>query len=113
MGGIGFFLGGIGPDGHIGFNIRGSDHYSTTRLIPINYETAAAAATDLGGIELARQKVVITVGLRTIARNFSATVLITAAGESKAKVVKDAIESEPSVLYPATALQGLAGARFY
>jgi len=24
MGGIGFFLGGIGPDGHIGFNIRGS-----------------------------------------------------------------------------------------
>jgi glucosamine-6-phosphate deaminase len=25
LGGIGFFLGGIGPDGHIGFNIRGSD----------------------------------------------------------------------------------------
>ncbi len=113
MGGIGFFLGGIGPDGHIGFNIRGSDHYSTTRLIPINYETAAAAATDLGGIELARQKVVVTVGLRTITRNSSATCLITAAGESKAKVAKDAIESEPSVLYPATALQGLAGARFY
>ena len=29
-GGIGFFLGGIGPDGHIAFNTRGSDHYSTT-----------------------------------------------------------------------------------
>ena len=24
-GGIGFFLGGIGPDGHIAFNIKGSD----------------------------------------------------------------------------------------
>jgi len=24
MGGIGFFLGGIGPDGHIAFNVRGS-----------------------------------------------------------------------------------------
>ncbi|HOL34875.1 MAG TPA: glucosamine-6-phosphate deaminase, partial [bacterium] len=32
LGGIGFFLGGIGPDGHIGFNIKGSDHFSTTRL---------------------------------------------------------------------------------
>ena len=44
LGGIGFFLGGIGPDGHIGFNIRGSDHYSTTRLTPTNFETQAAAA---------------------------------------------------------------------
>jgi glucosamine-6-phosphate deaminase len=25
LGGIGFFLGGIGPDGHVGFNVRGSD----------------------------------------------------------------------------------------
>ncbi|HRU07642.1 MAG TPA: glucosamine-6-phosphate deaminase, partial [Candidatus Brocadiia bacterium] len=32
MGGLGFFLGGIGPDGHIGFNCRGASHYSTTRL---------------------------------------------------------------------------------
>ena len=33
LGGIGFFLGGIGPDGHIGFNVRGSDHFcSMTRL---------------------------------------------------------------------------------
>ncbi|MCH8327938.1 MAG: glucosamine-6-phosphate isomerase, partial [Candidatus Marinimicrobia bacterium] len=28
-GGIGFFLGGIGPDGHIAFNVRGADHNST------------------------------------------------------------------------------------
>lgn len=31
IGGIGFFLGGIGPDGHIAFNQEGSDHNSTTR----------------------------------------------------------------------------------
>ena len=31
-GGIGFFLGGIGPDGHIAFNTQGTDHFSTTRL---------------------------------------------------------------------------------
>lgn len=112
-GGIGFFLGGIGPDGHIGFNIRGSDHLSTTRLIPINYETAASAATDLGGMELARQRLVITIGLSSITQNKTATALIIAAGQSKAHIVKDAVEHEPSVLYPATALQALPGARFY
>ncbi len=113
LGGIGFFIGGIGPDGHVGFNIKGSDHFSTTRLIPINYETAASAATDLGGIELARQRVVITIGLHTITRNKTATAIIIAAGESKASIVKNSIENKSSILYPATALQQLPWARFY
>jgi glucosamine-6-phosphate deaminase len=43
LGGIGFFLGGIGPDGHIAFNQEGSSHDSTTRLVNFNYPTAAAA----------------------------------------------------------------------
>ena len=72
LGGIGFFLGGIGPDGHIGFNISGSDHYSTTRLCPINYETQAAAATDLGGMEIAKKSLVITIGLSQFNRTTSA-----------------------------------------
>jgi glucosamine-6-phosphate deaminase len=63
MGGIGFFLGGIGPDGHIAFNVRGSSTYSVTRLTGTNYETQAAAATDLGGIEISRNRLVITIGL--------------------------------------------------
>ena len=69
LGGIGFFLGGIGPDGHIAFNVRGSDHFSTTRLTATNYETQAAAATDLGGIEVSRNRLVITIGLGTITLN--------------------------------------------
>jgi glucosamine-6-phosphate deaminase len=113
FGGIGFFLGGIGPDGHIGFNIRGSDHFSTTRITPVNYETAAAAATDLGGMEISRQKIVMTIGLSTITRNISTTALIIAAGESKAEVVRNAIEEAPSTLYPATSLQSLPASRFY
>lgn len=59
LGGIGFFLGGIGPDGHIAFNQEGSSHESTTRLVNFNYPTAAAAASDLGGIDHAYQKVTI------------------------------------------------------
>ncbi|MEE8441297.1 MAG: glucosamine-6-phosphate deaminase [Spirochaetia bacterium] len=113
MGGIGFFLGGIGPDGHIGFNVRGSDIHSTTRLTEVNYETKAAAADDLGGIEVADERLVITIGLRTITRNPDTLAIIMAAGEAKARVVADAIQRERHVLYPATALHELKNARFY
>ncbi|MCD6175341.1 MAG: glucosamine-6-phosphate deaminase [Planctomycetes bacterium] len=113
IGGIGFFLGGIGPDGHIGFNIKGSDHHFTTRLCPTNYETQAAAATDLGGIEIARKSLVITIGLRTISRNPDCTVIIMAAGQAKAPIVAQAIESEPTIETPASVLGSLPNARFY
>ncbi|PKL82132.1 MAG: glucosamine-6-phosphate deaminase [Ignavibacteriae bacterium HGW-Ignavibacteriae-3] len=113
MGGIGFFLGGIGPDGHIGFNVQGSDHFSTTRLIATNYETQAAAATDLGGIEVARNRLVITIGLETITNNRDATAIIIAAGEAKANIVRDSVQNSISNKYPATALQKLKNARFY
>jgi len=112
LGGIGFFLGGIGPDGHIAFNVRGSNHNSVTRLTPINYETAAASAMDLGGIEISRNRLVITIGLGTIAYNPTTTAIIVAAGHSKARVVRDAIQNKPHVLYPATVLQKLPSARF-
>lgn len=113
LGGIGFFLGGIGPDGHIGFNISGSDHNSTTRLCPINYETQAAAATDLGGIETAKRSLVITIGLRTITRNPDCTAIIIAAGAAKARLVADSMQSAVNINIPATALQQLPNARFF
>lgn len=113
MGGIGFFLGGIGPDGHIGFNVQGSDHYSSTRLIETNYETQAAASTDLGGIEIASNRLVITIGLNTITYNKNAVAIIIAAGEAKANIIRDSIESIASNRYPATVLQKLKNSRFY
>ncbi len=113
LGGIGFFLGGIGPDGHIGFNVMGSDHFSSTRLIQTNYETQAAAATDLGGIEVAKKRLVITIGLDTITYNKDATAIIIAAGEAKANIVRDSIQSAQSNKYPASVLQRLENARFY
>ena len=101
MGGIGFFLG------------KGSDHYSTTRLTETNYETQAAAATDLGGVEIARNRLVITIGLETIAYNKDATALIIAAGEAKANIIRDSIQNGMSNQYPATVLQRLENSRFY
>lgn len=112
-GGIGFFLGGIGPDGHIAFNIRGADHFSTTRLASVNFETQAVAATDLGGMEVSRNRKVITIGLDTIVYNPAATAIIMAAGEAKAGIVKPSLESPPDNRYPATVLQKLPNSRFY
>ena len=112
-GGIGFFLGGIGPDGHIAFNTRGSDHYSTTRLTKTNFETQAVAAGDLGGIEVSRNRLVITIGLDTITHNPDAVSIIFAAGEAKADIVKGSLESEPDAIYPASVLQRQKNSRFY
>ncbi len=113
LGGIGFFLGGIGPDGHIAFNVRGSDHNSTTRLMETNFETQAAAAVDLGGLEISSNRLVITIGLGTITFNKNATAIIIAAGEAKAPIVKKSLESKRDVKYPATALHSLSNSRFY
>jgi glucosamine-6-phosphate deaminase len=113
LGGIGFFLGGIGPDGHIAFNVAGSSHFSHTRLTGINYETEATAAADLGGIELVRKKAVITMGLETITYNPHTVAVIIAAGQAKSKVVADAIQKDAELLYPATSLQKLPNTRFF
>ena len=110
-GGIGFFLGGIGPDGHIAFNIKGSDHFSTTRLIKTNFETQAVAAGDLGGIDISKNRLVITISLHTITYNPEAVAIIFGAGEAKAEVVKNALENEPTNQYPGSVLQKLKNNR--
>jgi glucosamine-6-phosphate deaminase len=113
MGGIGFWLGSIGPDGHIAFNTRGTDHFSSTRLTATNFETQAVAAGDLGGIEISRNRLVITIGLETITYNPDAVAIVFAAGEAKADVIKDALENDPSNKYPASCLHKLPNSRFY
>ncbi len=113
MGGIGFFLGGMGPDGSIASNTRGSDHNSATRLTATNFEAQASSAGDLGGIEVSRNRLVITIGLGTITYNRDGVSIIFAAGEAKAPVVRNALENPPDNIYPATALQRQKNARFY
>ena len=113
LGGIGFFLGGIGPDGHIAFNVRGSSPFSHTRLTKLNYESQAAAAGDLGGISAVRRKAVVTMGLETITYNPQCVAVIIAAGQSKAKMVAGSVLGEPTQQYPATCLQKLPAARFF
>lgn len=112
-GGLGFFLGGIGPDGHIAFNTRGSDIYSSTRLTETNFETQAVAASDLGGIEISANRLAITIGLETITYNPNAVAIILVSGEAKANLVKNSLELPITNVYPATALNKLINSRFY
>lgn len=112
-GGIGFFLGGIGPDGHIAFNMSGDSFDSTTRLVQLNYPSAAAAAGDLGGIEFSRDKTAITIGLKTITQNPNARIIIMAAGEAKAPIIAKTVEQSQNEVYPGSLLQSHSGARFY
>lgn len=112
-GGIGFFMSPIGSDGRVAFNVSGSNRYSNTQLTKTNYATQADAASDLGGIEVSKNRLVITIGLESILYNKDVVALIYAAGEANAFIVKDALESPKMTLYPATALQGLENARFY
>lgn len=113
LGGLGFIMGGIGPDGHVAFNCQGCDHHSTTRLDQLNYPSQAAAAGDLGGIEVVRKRKVITIGLGTITFNPDCVAIICAAGEAKAQVVRNAVEEAPHVDFPASALHKLPHASFF
>lgn len=113
LGGLGFFLGGIGPDGHIAFNVRGSSPFSHTRLTNLNYESQAAAAGDMGGINTVRRKAVVTMGLETITYNPDCVAIIIAAGQSKAKVVCGSVLGDVSMDFPASSLKVLPHARFF
>ncbi|MFW6290325.1 MAG: glucosamine-6-phosphate isomerase, partial [Mariniphaga sp.] len=70
-------------------------------------------ATDLGGIEVSRKRLVITIGLGTIGYNPNNKAIIYAAGEAIADTIKHSLEDEPTVLYPATSLHKLKNSRFY
>ncbi len=67
----------------------------------------------LGGIEIAKKRLVITIGLSTITYNPDCTAIIIAAGEAKAGIVAESIQNKTHIKYPATALQELKASRFY
>jgi len=112
-GGIDFFLGGISYGGHLGFNRPGTSLDSKTHLVNLDYNTAAHAAKDLGGIEHARGKIAITIGLGTITINPKAVLIMIASGEAKAAVVRDALETPANIKHPSSLLQKFPNSRFY
>lgn len=101
-GGIDLILLGIGRSGHIGFNEPGSARNTRTRLIMLDEITRKDAASDFFGEEnVPREAITMGVGTILDARE----IILMATGEHKARIVKRAVEEEPTKDVTASYLQ--------
>jgi glucosamine-6-phosphate deaminase len=112
-GGIDFFIGGLSYNGSIGYTESGVSINSKTHIHRLDYEAAAISSKDLGGIEYARGKIVITIGLGTIAINPKAVMILMVLGEAKSTSVRDVVENKMDPKYPASMLQKFPNSRMY
>jgi glucosamine-6-phosphate deaminase len=101
-GGIDLQVLGIGSDGHIAFNEPGSSLGSRTRLKTLTSETLRDNARFFGS-ERAVPRLAITVGVGTILE--SRRCLLLAAGDHKARAIRDTVEGPVTAQVTASALQ--------
>ncbi|MBX7164883.1 MAG: glucosamine-6-phosphate deaminase [Pirellulales bacterium] len=101
-GGIDLQVLGIGGDGHIAFNEPGSSLGSRTRLKTLTEETIRDNARFFGSYD-AVPRMAITMGVGTILE--SRQCLLLAAGEAKARAIRDCIEGPVTAQVTASALQ--------
>jgi len=103
LGGIELFMGGMGADGHIAFNVPGSSLQSKTRLVNLNYDTIVANSrffdNDLNQVP----KQALTVGVQTVTN--SNEVLIVVNGYKKARALQNVVESGMNHMWTLSALQ--------
>lgn len=101
-GGIDLLILGIGRSGHIGFNEPGSGRNTKTRIITLDPLTRQEEAVQFRGFENVPRSA-ITVGISTILS--AKKIILSAFGETKAKVIKHMVEDEPSSQVPASFIQ--------
>ena len=102
-GGVEFFMGGIGSDGHIAFNEPGSSLASRTRIKTLTSETRAANARFFGG-DMEKVPVrAFTVGIGTVMD--AREVLILVSGRQKARALEASVEGPVSQWCPLSCLQ--------
>lgn len=101
-GGIDIQILGIGRTGHIGFNEPGSGIDSRTRMVALDRLTRRDAARDFRG-ESNVPEYAITMGVGTILE--AREIILLAWGESKAAVLRAAIEGQQTDSVPASFLQ--------
>jgi glucosamine-6-phosphate deaminase len=102
LGGIDLQILGIGRTGHIGFNEPGSAPNSGTRLVTLDDLTRRDASRGFGGKENVPTKA-ITMGVGTVFK--AKEIILMAWTETKAEIIKKAVEGEISSEVPATYLQ--------
>lgn len=102
-GGIHFFLGGVGEDGHIAFNEPGSSLASRTRDKKLTQDTILVNSRFFDGDVNQVPKLALTVGVGTIMD--SEEVMIMANGYKKAVAVKHGIEMGINHMWTISMLQ--------
>jgi glucosamine-6-phosphate deaminase len=102
-GGIELFLGGMGADGHIAFNVPGSSLSSRTRVINLNFETISANSRFFGNNLKKVPKQAITVGVQTVFDAREVVVIVN--GFKKARALKHVVEEGISHMWTLSALQ--------
>jgi glucosamine-6-phosphate deaminase len=102
LGGIDLQLLSLDGRGQIGANEPGSDKYSETRLITLDYATRMGAASNFYGEENV-PRYCLTMGLGTILS--AREIILMAWGEGKAKIIKKVVEEKITEMAPASYLQ--------
>lgn len=102
-GGVDLFVGGVGSDGHLAFNMPGSSLTSRTRVKTLTASTRQANARFFNGDPGAVPATAITVGIGTIMD--AREVLIIASGQNKARALRHAVEEGVNHLWPLSCLQ--------
>lgn len=101
--GIELFLGGMGADGHIAFNIPGSSLSSCTRLVNLNYDTILANSRFFDNDVNKVPKQAITVGVQTVLD--AREVVIVVNGYKKARALQKVVEGGITHMWTLSALQ--------
>lgn len=109
-GGVDLQILGVGRNGHIGFNEPGSSYFSKTRLISLS-ESSRIANSIYFNSHLEVPRLAITMGIHTIMQ--AKEIILLAWGESKAKVIQQAVEKQPTDQVPASLLQQHDNTTFY
>jgi glucosamine-6-phosphate deaminase len=103
FGGIQLFLGGMGVDGHIAFNVPGSSLSSRTRLVNLNFDTILANSRHFENDVEKVPKQAITVGVQTVFDAREVVVIVN--GYKKARALQKVVEEGISHIWTLSALQ--------
>jgi glucosamine-6-phosphate deaminase len=101
-GGLDLLLLGIGRSGHIAFNEPGSGRNTRTRIITLDPVTRQEEANQFRGF-MNVPRSAITIGIATILN--AKKIILSAFGETKARMIRLMVEDEPNNQVPASHIQ--------
>lgn len=103
FGGIELFMGGMGADGHIAFNVPGSSLQSRTRPVNLNYDTIIANSRFFNNDINKVPKKALTVGVQTVLDSKEVMILVN--GYKKARALQNVVENGMNHMWTLSALQ--------